>query len=172
MNIYKRSNDSWCIGRNPITIKLFLSQSIKSNFMRHFYLLFFGIFCSFSSIFAQSNAAINVENDIILKNGYYLKSGAKHSYGFAYRNIKNELKVNPDAITTFRKAEKNLLYAYIPLTVGLAAIFYSNHVQSNTTRNALFWGGCGVGIVGGVYFLRQSKNHFYESVRIRNRDLR
>jgi hypothetical protein len=140
--------------------------------MRHFYLLFIGIFCSFSSILAQSNAALNVENDIILKNGYYLKNGSKHSFGFAYRNIRNELKVNPDATTTFRKAEKNFLYAYIPLTVGLAAIFYSDHVQSNVASNALLFGGSTAGIVGGLYFMRQSKNYFYESVRIRNRDLR
>jgi hypothetical protein len=142
--------------------------------MRHFYLLFFGIFCSFSSILAQSNAALHVENDIILKNGYYLKNGSKHSFGFGCRNIRNELKVNPDATTTFRKAEKSFLYAYIPLTVGLAAAFYglSGHVQSSAISNALLFGGCGAGIVGGYYFMRQSKKYFYESVRIRNRDLR
>ena len=142
--------------------------------MRHFYLLFIGIFCSFSSILAQSNAALNVENDIILKNGYYLKNGSKYSYGFCYRNIRNELKVNPDATTTFKKAEKNLLYAYIPLTVGMAATLFglSNDLQSSAAGNALLFSGCTVGIVGGYYFMRQSKKHFYESVRIRNRDLR
>ena len=139
---------------------------LKSFLPFVFTLLFFFTFSSVNAQFANKDYQME---SIYLKGGKYIKNGIEYPQGFLSRNLKQEMKISPNALMEYKKFERNRNIGLVISSIGIAvlstSIYYRQRDISVTPYIA-------VGLsLASIPFSVVSINHLHKAIWIRNGDV-
>jgi len=101
----------------------------------------------FNAVQAQFQVDRNyADKTISQKENKLIKNGMPYSNGFLFQNLKQEMKISPNAVIEFKKYEKKKNIGLMLGSAAMIGILYKVPNSSNeNTRNALMLRSLGVG---------------------------
>ena len=106
---------------------------------------------------------------IYLKGNKYVKDGLEYPNGFFFKNLKEEMKISPNAVIEYQKFEDKRNTSLLLSGAAVAGILVAPFVKDENIRNGMFLGSLGLSIIS-IPISFKSANHFHKSIWIRNGD--
>lgn len=132
------------------------------------HLLFFLILFTATIATAQFRTIANHDTIVLNYDSYYV-GNQKHGYGIMYRNLGNELKVNPEATKKFNQAKKTYAKGAIILIAGAAVCLTGafGRFENENVNLGLIAGSMPFSFTSICLFAK-SKKQLKQAVHIRN----
>ena len=132
------------------------------------HLLFFLVFFTATTATAQFKT-VAYQDTITLRYDSYYVGNTKHGYGPLYRNLGNELKINPEATKKFNQAKrtyaKGTLIAVAGAVVCLTGVL--GRFENKNVNLGLIAGSMPFSVTS-LCLLAKSKKQLKQAVYIRN----